>query len=448
MGTGYSHGTEPPGPSGLPVLGNTRRLAGDRLGLMTEVAREYGDVARIDFVGDRALYGLFHPDHIEHVLVRNNGQYIKGDFFQDRLGLLGTGLLNAEGEQWRRQRHQVEPAFHPERITEYGETMVGYTERRVGDWETPGVRDVHGEMMALTLEIVADALFAVDIRESGSAIADALETVMAQFRRKTARPVDIPDWVPTAGNREYRAARETLQDIVEDIVAESRATEDGGDVVSMLLQAEDEDGNRMDDETIRDEVLTLLLAGHETTAQSLTFTLYLLATHPEVERRVLAELDAELGGQAPTVMDLPSLPYLERVVRESMRLYPPVPSIVRQPTSDDRIDGYRIPEGATVLLSQWVVHRDPRFYDNPLAFDPGRWERRDRSERHGFSYFPFGGGPRRCIGDRFALMEARLVLARLLQAFSFETVPETDLSLSPAITLRPEDGLSLRVRER
>jgi cytochrome P450 len=409
---------------------------------MTETAREYGDVVRIDLVPGKFLYGLFHPDHVRHVLVEGNEQYIKGDFFQDRLGLLGNGLLTAEDETWRNQRHEIEPAFHPERIAGYGETMLSFTDRLLERGELPATRDVHEDMMALTLEIVADALFGVDIRDDESEVGDALGTVMEHFRRQTGRPVDIPEWLPTGDNRRYRRARETLETVVDDIIAERRGDEDAGDVVSMLLQGE------MDDETIRDQVLTLLLAGHETTAQSLTFTAYLLAMHPAVERRVTTELDEQLDGEPPTVGDLGKLPSLERVVRESMRLYPPVPGIVRQPTRDDEIGGYRIPEGATILLSQWVIHRDPRFYDNPLAFDPDRWERQGRDDRPAFAYFPFGGGPRRCVGDRFAMMEARLVLARLLQSVRFETVPETDLGLSPSITLRPAGGLDLRIVPR
>lgn len=432
----------PPGPAGLPLIGNTRQLAGDRLSFMTETAREYGDVVKIDFARGQDFYALFHPDHVRHVLVEHNEQYVKGEFFQDRLELLGQGLLNAEGEAWREQRHQIEPAFHPDRIAGYGETMVGFTDRLLGRWDPPEIRNVHEDMMALTLEIVADALFGVDIREAESDVGDALGTVMEHFRRQTGRPVDIPEWVPISDNRNYRSARGTLDTVVEDIVAERRAGEDAGDVVSMLLQGE------MDAERIRDQVLTLLLAGHETTAQSLTFTSYLLATHPEVERRVRAELEDTLAGRPPEVGDLDDLPYLERVVRESMRLYPPVPGIVREPTDDDEIGGYRVPEGATVTMSQWVIHRDPRFYDNPLAFDPERWARSGRAERHPFAYFPFGGGPRRCVGDRFAMLEARLVLARLLQSIRFETVPETSLDLSPSITLRPAGGLDLRVVPR
>lgn len=354
----------PPGPSGLPVIGNTRQLSGNRLELMTETAREYGDVVRIDLVRGTSLYALFHPDHVRHVLVEQNEHYIKGDFFQERLGLLGDGLLTAEGDTWRNQRHEIEPAFHPERIAGYGETMVSFTDRLLDRWELPAKRDVHEDMMALTLEIVADALFGVDIRDTENEVGDALGTVMEHFRTQTGRPIEVPEWLPTGDNRRYRRARETLETVVDDIIDQRRSGEDAGDVVSMLLDGE------MDDETIRDQVLTLLLAGHETTAQSLTFTAYLLATHPTVERRLVSELDDQLDGEAPTVGDLGNLPYLERVVRESMRLYPPVPGIVRQPTRDDEIGGYRIPEGATVLLSQWVIHRDPRFYDNPLAFDP------------------------------------------------------------------------------
>lgn len=274
-----------------------------------------------------------------------------------------------------------------------------------------------------------------------------MSAVMHHFQRSTARPIDVPDWVPTPTNVRYRRALTRLDDVVADIISQRRrADEDAGDVVSMLLSARDESGERMSDETIRDEVLTLLLAGHETTAQALTFTFHLLARHPEIEQKLLAELDAVLDGEPPTMGDLPDLEYTEWVVTEAMRLYPPVWALVREPLADDEIAGYPIPAGATVGMYQWVIHRDPRQYEDPNAFVPERWA--DDGDRHPFAYFPFGGGPRRCIGDRFAMLEARLLVATIVQQVHLELVSGSAVSLSPAITLRPGGDVEMRVHSR
>jgi cytochrome P450 len=438
--------TRPPGPDGLPFLGNLHQFTRDRLGFVERNAREYGDVVYVEFAGE-PIYQLFDPDAVRHVLVDNNQNYVKGEFFQRQLGFLGDGLLTSEGERWRRQRHMVEPAFHPDRIAGYADTMVEYTERAVEGWADGEVRNVHQDMMGLTLEIVGKALFDVDVREDARGVGDAMSAVMHHFQRSTARPIDIPDWVPTPANVRYRRALAHLDDVVADIVAQRRrAGVDAGDVVSMLLSARDEAGGGMADETIRDQVLTLLLAGHETTAQALTFTFHLLARNPEVERRLLDELDAVLDGESPTMADLPDLEYTEQVVTEAMRLYPPVHALVREPVADDEIAGYRIPAGATVGMYQWVTHRDPRHYEDPTAFVPERWA--DESDRHPFAYFPFGGGPRRCIGDRFAMLEARLLVATIVQRAHLQLVSDPELSLSPAITLRPADAVEMRVNRR
>lgn len=438
----------PPGPDGWPVIGKTRAFASDRLGFVTRMARVFGDVVRIPIAGRTDFYALYHPDHIRHVLVENNRNYHKGEFFQRQLGFLGTGVLNADGEAWRRQRHLVEPAFHPERIEAYADPMVAFTERLIESYDDGEVRNVHGDMMRLTLAIVAKALFDVDIREAEADIERALEAVMAHTRRRTSRLVDFPDWVPTPGNREYHRAAADLEAVVDDIIDRRRGADDAGDVVSMLIDTEGEAGERLTDEQIRNEVMTLLLAGHETTAQALTYTLYLLAHHPGREERLLEELEAVLAGAPPTVEDVADLVYTERVVTESMRLYPPVWSIVREPIEDDRIGGYRIPAGETVAIYQWVTHRDSRFYDEPQRFHPDRWTDAFRQNLHPFAYIPFSAGPRRCLGDRFAKQEAVLVLATLLQAVGFEALSGEDLDLAPSITLRPADGVDLRVRTR
>lgn len=438
----------PPGPDGLPFIGATRDFASDRLGFVTRTAREYGDVVHVPIAGGEDFYNLFHPDHVRHVLVENNQHYVKGEFFQRHLALLGEGVLNADGETWRRQRHMVEPAFHPDRIEEYAEPMTDFTAAMVDEWEDGEIRDVHGDMMQLTLEIVANALFDVDIRDAEGDVGRALETVMAHSRRQSGRIIDVPDWVPLPGNIEYLRASRALDNVVDDIIEERRGTEDTGDVVSMLLRAEDETGSGMTDDQIRDEVMTLLLAGHETTAQALTYTAYLLAHHPTVEATLLQELDDVLGDTTPTVADVSELTYTEKIVRESMRLYPPVWGLIRETVDADEIGGYRIPAGKTVGMYQWVTHRDARFYDDPVAFVPDRWTESFRSELHPFAYFPFSGGPRRCLGDRFAMQEACLVVATLFQNVHFEALRNEELELAPAITLRPASGLEMRVRMR
>jgi len=449
MATTESHGAErPPGPSGLPLLGNTVQFARDRLGFVTRTAREYGDVVTLD-LGGETVYHVHHPDYVRHVLVENNENYVKGRFFQHQFDFLGSGLLTSEGERWRRQRHLLEPAFGPDRIEEYASMMTAYTERMLDSWADGRTRDVHEEMMRLTLEIVAKALFDVDIREKADEVGTALDAVMAHFRRATALPVSVPEWVPTPDNVGYLRALSALDAIVDEIIREHRESdEDAGDVVSVLLRTEDETGERLSDEAIRDQVLTLLLAGHETTAQTLTFTWHLLARHPQVEARLLEEFRAVLGGRPPRMADVTELSHTERVVKESLRLYPPVYGVVRETIAADQIGGYRIPPGTGVGMFQWVVHRDPRFYEDPNAFVPERWTKGFQANRHPLAYFPFGGGPRRCIGERFALLEAQIVLATVAQQYHLELVSNPRLQLAPAITLRPKHGVEMVLHAR
>ena len=439
-------GALPPGPSGLPVVGNLPGYARDPFEFERRMHREYGDVVRWKVPGGW-VYHLAHPDHIERVLVHNNQNYVKGEAFQETLGpVTGNGLLNSEGEFWRRQRHLIQPAFSPDRIGTYGEMMVETTDRHAERWRDGQRRDVHDDMAGLTLEIVGRTLFGLDLGEQADRVGDALDVVMAASEFSLTDL--IPRWVPTPENRRFDRAVETLDEVVAAIVRERRENPTDEDVVSKLLAARDEEGAGMSERQVHDEVMTLLLAGHETTALALTFTFFLLAQHSEVEAKLLAELEAELGDEPPTVADLDDLTYLERVVTESMRLYPPVPGIVREPVEDDRVGDYRIPAGVTVSMSQHVVHRDPRWYDDPMAFRPERWTDEFRDSLPRLAYFPFAAGPRRCVGDRFALLEARLVLATILQRYHLELVSEPKLDLRPSITARPRDPVWMRVRER
>ncbi|MFD1570996.1 cytochrome P450 [Halorubrum laminariae] len=463
---GTERGGDPPGPSGLPVVGNIYQFASDPLSFYEETARGYGPVARYE-LGGTEFYQVSDPELVEQVLVHENDKFRKGEEYRRILSpVIGNGLLISEGEFWRRQRHRMEPAFHPDALAEYASVMVDYTRRLLSDWRDDTVRDIHADMMRLTVEIVAETLFDADIREYEVDIADALEAVMDRSEKRLKRPIEVPDVIPTPGNRRYKRAREALYAIADEIVAAHDA--DGDGVVSRLLQAKSH-AEDLDDEQIRDEVVTLLLAGHETTALALTYTLYLLATNPAQAEKLRAELDETLNGAPPSNDLVDDLSYTKRTVREGMRVYPPVQSVIREPTESVELGGYECSAGTVVTIQQWVLHgrecrpraviqrvvtiqqwvlhRDPRFYERPEAFRPERWSDEFRESLPRFAYFPFGGGPRRCIGENFAKLEARLVLATIARDWEFDAVTD-ELSLSPSITLRPDGPVKLRVRRR
>ncbi|RKD97931.1 cytochrome P450 [Halopiger aswanensis] len=436
----------PDGPDGLPIVGNQLAFLRDPYGFMTRTAREYGDIAYWEDPGG-PVFQLNHPEYIEQVLVQNNQNYVKGDRFQQTLGpLTGNGILNSEGAVWRRNRHLIQPAFHPNRIQEYATMMTDFAADALADWEDGQTRHVHEDMMEVTLKIVARALFGTDIDEHVDTVGSALEEFM-EATESLANFV-LPPQVPTPARRRIERARENLDEVVYQLIEERRANPTDRDVISKLLEVTDEEGEAMSTEQIRDEVVTLLLAGHETTALSLTLTFYLLAKNPSVEENLVDELEDVLGGDAPTMGDLSELTYTEKVVKESMRLYPPVPGIIREAVKPDVIGGYEIPAGASIRMHQWVVHRDPRWYDDPLAFRPERWTDEMESDLPKLAYFPFAAGPRRCIGDRFAMLEARLILATVYQNYHLELEPGTDLDLRATITARPKHEIPMTVRER
>lgn len=439
--------TKPPGPKGLPVLGNTLQFGRHTFDFLQQCREEYGDVVYFEVLG-RPFYQLNDPEDIHHVLVDNNVNYTKGSFSTKQFGeFLGKGLLLNEGDDWRRQRRLVQPAFDPDRISTYAEMMTDYTERLLDGWEAGTQRNVHTDMTQLTLEVAASTLLDIDIRDESSELRSAFHDITGEFRKRTARPVSLPRWVPTPRNRRYRHALEQVDEIVYDIIAQRRA-EPGNGVVSMLLEASDESEETVDDKQIRDEVVTLLFAGHETTAIALTFTWYLLATHPRQEERLVAELDGVLDGEPPTMSAVPNLEYTRTVLKESLRLYPPVFGVLREPVRDDRIGGYRIPAGATVAMNQIAVHHDPRFFDDPKAFTPERWSDAFEESLPQFAYFPFSGGPRRCIGERFAILEATLVVATIAQQYHLELISARDLTLKPSVTTRPDSPIRVRPEVR
>ena len=439
-----------PGPKGRFLLGNLPDFGRDMLGFFTDCAREYGDVVSLRLAGFPACL-LNHPRHFEYVLVTNHRNFIKHSFFWRHVtALFGESLLTSEGDSWLRRRRLAAPAFQHERVAGYGRVMVDYAERRLEGWREGEVRDIHQEMMHLTMEIVTKTLFDIEMAgEAAGGVGAAFDMGSAEIAVRFRRPFKIPDAVPLPSNLRYRRAVRRLDELVYGIIKERRRNpSDRGDLLSMLMAARDEDGDAMSDRQLRDEVITLFLAGHETTALALTWTWYLLARHPEKEAKLLSELDRVLGGRAPSVEDMPRLPYAGSVVYESMRLYPPAYAFGREAVADCEIGGYHIPRGTTVFLSPWVMHRDGRFFERPEEFEPERWENNLMKRLPKLAYLPFGGGPRVCIGNSFAMMEATLLLAAIARKFKLGLSADQAAAPFPSITLRPVSGMRMNITAR
>ncbi len=438
----------PPGPKSRGIIGNFPMGSGDPLGLFTRWSREFGDIFHYRVL-NRHIYFLNHPDLIKDVLVTYHQNFIKGEAVRFNRRIFGDGLVANEGASWAQQRRIIQPAFHRESIQSYANTMVAYTERMLEAWHDGETHDIHQDMMRLTLEIVAMALFSVEIASDGDRVSLALNTLMELTSgARMLLPARLR-LVPTPGNVRYIRAIRQLDEIVYGLIRQRQATDRTyEDLLATLLQARYEDGGSMPNRQLRDEVMTLLLTGHETTAVSLSWTWYLLSQHPEVEQKLWSELQRVLNGRSPRMSDLPGLPYLERVIKESIRLYPPVWALVRNPAKECEIGGYRIPTGTTILMSQWVMHRDPRYYDEPERFNPDRWLDARSREAPKFAYFPFGGGPRTCIGASFATTEAALVLATIAQKYQVRVVPDWPIETIPTITLRPRYGIKVTVTRR
>lgn len=436
----------PPGPYTGIKGWSFRALSQSPLEMFTELAR-HGDIVGIRVVNFKNIF-INDPSLIEEVLVGHPRRYYKGRVLRANRHVFGEGLLTSEGDFWLRQRRLVQPAFHRARIAAYAETMVEYAQRIMESWRSGEERDVHQEMMRLTLKIVAKTLFNADVARDTQDVGKSLELLLelgADFRRT----LFVPHWVPTPTNLRIKREIAFIESILYRIISERRASgHDAGDLLSMLLHAQDEDGSRMTDKQLRDETITLFLAGHETTASSLSWTWWLLAQNPVVEAKLHSELDEVLDCRAPSMDDLARLPYTANVITESMRLYPPAWGLARIVVEDHELGGYPLRKGMGVAMAQWVVHRDPRWYDAPEEFRPERWEGDFVKRIPRFAYFPFGGGPRQCIGNSFALMEATLILATVAQKYRLRLVPEHPVVPLASITLRPRYGVRVVLESR
>ena len=440
-----------PGPRGELFFGNLRPFAADILGYFTSCVREFGDTVALRLPGRDVLL-LNRPADIEAVLLTQRTNFIKHTFFWRHVtAIFGNGLLTSEGEFWLRQRRLAAPAFHPDRIAAYADVMAAYADRQADAWDGDGQgapRDVHRDMMRVTMEIVSKTLFDVEVEEDVDAIGRSFDLVIREIAKRFRRPIKIADWIPLPGNLRYRRGVGLLDRLVKRVLAERRARPgDRGDLLSMLMAARDDDGKPMSDRQLRDELITLFLAGHETTAIALSWTLFLLARHPDVEERLSREIREALAGRLPRAADLPSLRYAEAVVRESLRLFPPAYVIGREALADCVIGGYDVPAGTTIYFAPWVLHRDARHFPDPEAFRPERWLDGSTARLPKYAYIPFGGGPRICIGERFAMMEGVLVLVTLLRRCRLEMAGPDPVPF-PSITLRPEGGPVMRVRAR
>jgi cytochrome P450 len=396
-------------------------------------------------------YFLYHPRDIEYVISTNAKNFIKSRNQRSPLfqRLVGNGLLTSEGDAWKRQRRLAQPAFHRQRINAYAETMATYGERTISTWRDGEVRDLHGDMMRLTLEIVVKTLFNADVSADADKVGRVLSRIVTPFAGQATLKWIMDNRLPTITHRRFNRDAREIDAIVYRIINERRRNGlDEGDLLSMLLKAQDEDGSRLSDKQLRDEVMTIFLAGHETTALTLCWAWYLLAQNPETEKEFHAELAEVLGGRLPTMADLSRLQYTEKIAKESMRLYPPAYALGREAVEECEIGGFRVPRGTQVFMFQWSTQRDARFFVEPERFWPERWTEEFANSLPKYAYFPFGGGPRACIGNYFAMMEVVLLLATIGQRFRFSLVPDHPVSLMPAMSLRPQDGIRVVVRNR
>ena len=440
----------PPSPKAGILGGHFLRFRRAPTAFLTEAAA-LGDISFFK-MGGQPVYFLNHPELVRDLLVVNAHKFHKGRALQRAKKLLGEGLLTSEGDFHLRQRRMIQPAFHRQRIAEYARAMIEYGEKMANSWQDGEVRDLDKEMMRLTLQIVGKTLFSANVEDEADEVGQAMTTLIELFNYLLVPFSEILEKLPIPQARRFNRARDTLNSVIYEIINERRKSgENAGDLLSMLLHAQDEEsGATMTDEQVRDECLTLFLAGHETTANALTFTFYLLSQNPEKEKLLHEELDRIFpNGETPQPEDYLRLKYAEMILAESMRLFPPAWALGRLAIEEHRFGDYQIPKGALVLLSPYIAQRDSRFWENAGEFIPERWEKQSVKEAsQKYIYFPFGGGVRRCIGEQFAWTEGVLLLATLARKWKLKLSPEQKIGLNPLMTLRPKYGMKMKIERR
>ena len=442
-----------PGPKLIPYLGIIRAATRDPLRFFVSASHEYGRVVRFN-AGKRDLYLLSHPDDVAHVLQLNHRNYVKSEYYRKVIPIFGEGMFVAEGEAWRRKRAISQPALRKQKIDALAQVMTGVGSSMLDRWEESANAgmplDIAAEMMRASLLIVIKAFFSRDFPGETSELTDALTVLMPAGEKRIWSLVSFPLWVPTPANIRVRRAIKKFDNAMYELIDERR---DSGvvrdDLLSMFLDARFEDtGEAMTNQQLRDELMTMVIAGHETTAMSIAWSCYLLSRNPLTLERLNAEVDTVLGQRLPTTDDLAHLNYTKMVVLEAMRLYPPFWTMSRTAVQDDEIGGYSIPAGSTIMLCPYVVHRSAAYWDNPEGFDPERFSKERSQGRPNFAHFPFGGGPRACIGRNFAMMEATLLLAMIAQRYSLHVLPGHPVEPKAMISLRPRDGIKMTLHRR
>ncbi len=439
----------PPGPKGLPFLGMALEVRKDPLGTLERMAREYGDIVGFTAMGmPRVL--LNKPEYVQQLLVLDHAKLQKSVLTKLVVGpLLGQGLLISEGDFWRRQRRMMQPAFHRSRTNEYAPVMVEYALEHAKRWKSGETRNIAEEMMKLTLEVAVRTLFGTSLASDSEGIGRAMTFLMRYYLRRARTPWRLPDTWPTGKNRRAQRELQYMDSMVYRIISDrKKETKPRNDLLALLMAAMHEDGTQMTEKQLRDETMTLFLAGHETTALSLSWTWYVLSENPAAEARLHEELRGVLGGRPAEPGDLEKLPYLNAVVNESLRMFPPAFIMARLNVEPVGFGQYVIPPGRTILSSQWISQRDPRFFEQPERFLPERWLDGLQERLPAGVYFPFGDGPRRCIGQGFAVLETALVVAALAQKFQFRLTPGYPVVPEPLVTLRPKYGIEMQIQER
>ncbi len=442
----------PPKVKAAPFFGPLKELNNDFAQFLLDSTHEYGDSYTFTVANQRVFF-FNHPDTIRDIL-QNWETFRKAPIHKEArhsgLGyFLGAGILSNDGDFWKSQRKLIQPSFHTQYIRNYADTMVHYTQQLLNQWEVGAVREIEHDMMQLTLNIATKSLFNVEV-DYYDDLADAITGMQHESVKILKSPMKLPHWMPTLQNMKIKKLNRVVDEIIYDIIEKRQKSGDfeHGDLLSMLMQAKDEQGNGMSKQQLRDEVITLFVAGHETTALTLSWLFYLLAQNPQVQRRLYDEIDSTIGKRTITLDDLRNLPYLKMVIDETLRLYPVGWLFVRFAAQDTRVGDYDIKQGDLILMSPYVLHRDPRLFANPEQFDPERFNEENRKSIGKYAYLPFGGGPRVCIGNNFAMMEMQIAVATIAQHYTLELMPNQQIEPEPLVTMRPKYGIHMRLCPR